>query len=570
MTTVLEKMQAAPDTGEHIQLTDLQHTQQRGEFFLGGLAPLTSSEYLSQPNGTVILVESCRYSHAALKCADEIVVNAIDQWSIKGRDVHIWFEIDMKRGTFTIRNTGSYIPCIYKTTTSRSRIPNPQFLFAEFRTSSNYDSKDAKEPLGARLHITGGTFGFGATVVNVHCTEMTIETYDPAYTGIYRQTFRDRLSVIGPVETPAAAPGLKPYTQVTCGLDWKLFKMNDDTRLIDTFYKLLYMRARQTAVYCAPSPVYWQGTQLGATLPTQFARQFSQPYMPEGTAGNAHEARFSSKPMLIEGSARTFEWTVVIAPRPHDKFEYMTLINGVHVKTGTHVDLIRDLLLEHIKTPYMVEKRRYTGDRNAKFTNPNDILKYLFLFMRCVINAPKFNGNLKNNLESDLEEYAGQTLPKTFLDRVWEDIKPYCVRDLTNKSEKTAKQAVRRGKTKARKYTPAPNAGTTDNRCCLMIAEGDSAASMIDSLIASRGSALSRENYGIFSIQGCPVNVRKETKYVAVGGGQRRAIRSKKVLGNERITSLIAVLGLTWDRVYTRESVRGLPYSGGEIGRAHV
>ena len=70
--------------------------------------------------------------------------------------------------------------------------------------------------------------------------------------------------------------------------------------------------------------------------------------------------------------------------------------------------------------------------------------------------------------------------------------------------------------------------------------------------ITHKSTKLSYDYYGTFSIQGVPMNARKEvSKYNDSKTNKLSLIRSAKLQKNERLTSLVKVLGLDYEKTYS-------------------
>lgn len=529
-----------------VQLIDREHARQQSEMYIGSKTPMTAKEFIPQANGTLLL-ETVTYAHAAYKCYDEINVNGIDQWVKAGGYVIIYISINREEKSFTIKNTYTCIP-VEKTKNSQGvEMYMPQMAFGEFRAGSNFNHL---------VKLTGGTFGFGASLCAAFSDWLKLTTVDAKQGLKYEQTFRDCLKTIEPpIITPTAE---KQYTEVTCKLNWSDFKMNghNSELLLDTFYKLIHLRAIHTAAYISPQPVYWNGERIYGVSPMEMARM----HVPN--ASFIRELKLCTTPKVFDKQTRTFKWQVAVAVHKNGKFGHVSLVNGVYTKGGgSQIDLLKDQLVEGIKKDYGIALRKYSGNKTAKFPGPDAVLKYLFIYAQCEINFPSFAGNRKDQIENDIKDFDGIEFPIDYIKDIWKNMEHLVIEDVSIKSDKKAKKKT---KTKAKKYVPAQRAGTMGNNCTLFIAEGDSATGTLDKMICSKESKLSYVNYGWFSIQGVPVNIRKETK-IEQKGPLTIKTRLDKYTKNERIQALIQVLDLALDKTYTKKDIEKLPYAGGII-----
>ena len=65
----------------------------------------------------------------------------------------------------------------------------PELIFGHLLTSSNYDDSIKK--------VTGGRNGFGAKLANVFSKKFEIECADVQHKKLYKQQFKNNMSVIG-------------------------------------------------------------------------------------------------------------------------------------------------------------------------------------------------------------------------------------------------------------------------------------------------------------------------------------------------------------------------------------
>lgn len=525
---------------EYKQETDLEHARHRTSMYLGGKIPLKSEEYMMQ-SPTSIGLFKILISPAALKCPDEIIVNAIDQWVKTRGKTNIWITANPDTGVITVRNDGSCVPVCETKTRDGKTMMLPQFLFCEFRTSGNFNTEDEDR-------LTGGTFGFGATLVNAFSKTFIVETLDHENKLFYRQQTDDCMSKINPPEIEPADDDEKPWTQFSILLNYKDFGMEGRKDLMDTFIKMIYMRAVHTAVYIAPQRVYWNDKQIEIQSP----RQLVCAHLSQRFDGNTENIKCIDFNLLNKGLL----WRISIGFQPPEGFEHVTLVNGIYAKNGgSHVDHITDQIVAYVKEKYMAMIKKNTKEKAMKF-NKNMILKYLFLFMAIQINKPSFTGQRKDQLDTPQEQFADVIIHKSYLDVIWKYMTEFIEMDLLDKSADTNKAVKKRKKIKAKKYTPAAMAGTDQApRCGLFIAEGDSAVGTVTKLVTSSKSRLDKRLYGIYSIQGVPVNARKETtmKRNPRTGGVTK-IRSTMYQENERLNTLIQILNLDRSKTYDLKS----------------
>jgi DNA gyrase/topoisomerase IV subunit B len=134
-------------------------------------------------------------SEALLKCFDEILVNAIDQYieiagypEEVGGDVDfikVWF--DKKTGAITITNSGKGMPVYVDDKIGKYVVEG--FITVEYG-GTNLEDKVNPE------RVTGGMNGLGMKLVNVDSNYFEVETVDFIRKKYYKQICRDRMEVI--------------------------------------------------------------------------------------------------------------------------------------------------------------------------------------------------------------------------------------------------------------------------------------------------------------------------------------------------------------------------------------
>lgn len=514
------------ETQTHIQLSDRKQALLRSSMFLGGKKPITASEFV--PSENVFVKQDVTYSPAALKCIDEAIVNAVDQYTRNGK-TDIWIAFD-KDGTVTVKNDGGSVPVEKCKTHDGRTMYKPQMVFGEYRTSSTYTTAASK---------TGGTFGYGIKLTNTFSTVFELENYDAKRGIVYKQRWlkeksEDTLYCDEPVlETAPRASDRQGYTQVKFLLDWTEFDMNPDN-LVE-LEKLTYMRAVHSSVFLgSPSRVFFQNTEITVKSLSAMAGLFLEPLYP----ADAAVSKVDMVVPTIDTALDPWQVSIGVKPDTESKFETLSIINGVYVKSGSHFGYLEKAILKYLKPK--VESLYKKAGVTKKF-NKQNILKYLMVFMQGHINNPEYTGQRKDVLDLQESQFKSYALPEAKLEQVWLLLQSYIDDDIIDLAPAKKKKA----KVKAKKYNSAKMAGTKDSSSCsLFVAEGDSAVGMIDQAIASGCSKyLNRDYYGTYSIQGVPMNPRKQIT-IRTTAGRTLKIPSDRLKKNERLSVLEQILGL--------------------------
>ena len=568
---------------KYVQATDLEHMRNQTAMYLGGKAVITSNEYVQESPGQIVR-RAVRLSPAALKCFDEILVNAVDQYTQHGSDIDIDIDPDY---TCSVMNTLSSIEISETETRDGRRMYTPQLIFGEFRTSSNFNTDGDS--------ITGGVFGTGAKGVNAFSARFEVETYDPKCDTHYHQVWENCMSTVHPPTLTRDPEDKVAFVRITFRLNFQDFGMLGNKTALDDFVKLAYMRALHTASFCTRASVFWNGEKVTPSDPQELMQMYLKP----------HYTQSETKPTTVSFSMvnlKRHKWTVTLGTKEsQENLEQISVVNGIYVKGGTHIDHLVNQIVDYVK-PLWIELKDPTkkasrinktteqleqivsekaAAKDAKDTKRHKELvarekelkaqladvpkfdkryieKYIFLYMTGYINRPSFTGQRKDQIDSPQEAFADYRIPEARLHDFWSILRPWVEYDIFSKSAERTTRITKTKRVKAKKYCPAKWAGTAKRaQASLFIAEGDSAYGTIDKGISCKSSTLSYDRYGIFSIQGVPMNARKEITYRKnPKTGEHIIVRSKRLRDNERLTALTSILNLDYTKTYSLQAER--------------
>ena len=173
----------------------------------------------------------------------------------------------------------------------------------------------------------------------------------------------------------------------------------------------------------------------------------------------------------------------------------------------------------------------------------------MFVFIRCLINDPSFNSQVKEFLTTPVSKFGSKCdLDTKFIDKVAKmGLMDTAMSLSAFKENKDLKKSDGKKKNTLRgipKLDDANWAGTTKSHLCtLILTEGDSAKA----LAISGLSVIGRDKYGVFPLKGKVLNVKGDDKNLI-----------KKIGDNEEIKNLKKIIGLQSDKKY--ESVKDLRY----------
>ena len=455
-----------------------------------------------------IINKEIKYVPGLYKIYDEIIVNAIDQFtrldrddSVKDKVTTIKVTIDKKSNTISVYNNGRGMPVeIHK----KEKVYVPQMIFSMLLTSSNYNKNEKK--------FTGGKNGFGAKLTNIFSTEFTVETVDADRKKKFIQKFSDNMKIIEkPIVTKCTA---KPYTKITFKPDLKNFFHMEE--LEDDIIGLMKRRVIDLDVCTGKSVnVYLNDKKINCSTLDKYVNYY-----------------FEDRVEKLYSQSDNGNWEICVVVNPEVKFQQMSFVNGIHtVNGGQHVDAV----CKHInrKILNVIKKKGYKRKKDIKITGEN-LKNNMFIFLRSMIVNPSFKGQIKEILTTASKDFGSkyemkdkevEKLMKTSLvDRAikMSDMKKELNLGIVNDKKR------RTNNLRIPKLDDANKAGTKESlKCTLMLTEGDSAKT----LAVAGLSVVGRDYFGVFPLKGKPLNVR-DTKL-------------EKIIKNEEISNLFKILGLS-------------------------
>jgi DNA topoisomerase-2 len=552
--------------------------------YLGSTQVGTYSMYLYDKSKNRFIMEDIQYAPAWYKIVDEIIVNAIDHWVHFPKSVKtINIEFNQETGEIYIQNGGPSIG-ITKTKTHDGReIWVAQMALTDFNSSSNYEEN--------KKRYSGGCNGLGSKLTALYSDWFIVDTVDAKKKKRYTQKYRNRLDIIE--EPTITATDIKPdYTAIRFMPAYKLFGYDKGyTKEIGAaLFKLIEMRGYQAAVY-TDAKIKVNGRDLTFTGDrfSEYARMhlytadtvlldddtksetsgMSEPSGTSGTSGTSGMSEPSgssatdelntlnreSPPLYITKLCHIDgepDWDICIGISD-GKFQHVSVINGLYINGGNYIKAIQNQIVEALQPK--VEK--ILKSAKVKF-NKNMIINSLFLFIRGKMANPEFDSQTKSKIMNPLESFAAYRFKEKDWKHIWGLLGQHIEATFLNKTKIENKRVVR-GEVNVPKYEGAQLAGSKQSGSCILwIAEGDSACGTIKEGITHRCSKLSFKNCGTFNIGGVPMNCRtKCTEKINPQTKERVIVQSDAFRNNERLTSLVKVLGLCYGKTYDPDTEEG-------------
>jgi DNA topoisomerase-2 len=486
--------------------------------------------------------ETVALSPALFKCFDEPLVNALDQAEYSRRaatttiapttEIRIAFDADT--GRIEIANNGEGIPIV--ATPSTHEMLTPTFVFGNVFAGSNTRA--------AKSSTLGGTNGIGVKITNIHSLEFRVETRDRAHA--FSQTWtRGMRDVAPPVVTPATS-ATREGTRVSFLLDYENFKTAPRE-----FEPIAYTRAVWAALYAEymlPGvAIYWNGARIHYSR-EQYERAIF------GAKGYTRDASAAAAPPRVEiDDSRA---NLVIIAAPHAKRFAMSLVNGIIVPTGNHIDAIIAHISDAVKQSIRAQLRARDATAIAGLRAASSHLALIIIWRATGVH---WNGQSKDHARFEPAQIRAITPAPALTAALAESMSAAFIARLDRAPR------ARAPKIDIEKYTPAQAAGTRRSaQCRLFLAEGNSAMSQVELGIARTiGFTL----HGVLSLRGVIPNVRKESVASRdAATGAVRYKRSQKLIGNKFMATLAQVLGIDYARRYATAAERATLRYGGIIG----
>lgn len=494
------------------------HIYNRPAMYIGTIEPNTIETFVID-NSNKIIKKTITYIPGLFKIFDEAIVNAIDHSVRTRKDLadgkvdtnvvkNIKILINKATGVIEIFNDGNGIEIVKH---SEYGIWIPELIFGELLTSSNYNDDEIK--------TVGGVNGLGIKLANIFSKEFTIETVDHIRKKIYKQTFKDNLTI---KETPEIKScQKKPYTKITFLPDYSKFGLKE---LTDDIYDLFKRRVYDVSA-CTDASVNVYLNDI--KIPIKDFEKYADLFLDTKTI----QPRFYESP--------NERWEVVVAVSTTGTHEQMSFVNGINtIRGGKHVEYITNAITKKLTEMTLAKKK--------KTIKPQHIKDNLFVFIKAVIENPSFDSQSKETLMTQITKFGSKCeLTEKFYEKLYKSgiiENALSATEVVEQKKLTKTDGKKVNKIIVPKLDDANLAGTKDSsKCTLILTEGDSAKT---TAIAGL-SVIGRDHYGVFPLRGKIMNV-KDVTY-------------QKISENAEITALKKILGLEQNKDYS-DGIQSLRY----------
>lgn len=566
---------------ENKNISFREHVLLRPEFYKG--SPIVEDKPVWMLRDNNAILKNVSISEMVLGVIDEAIDNAIDHYITEnnGPNPVSYISVSIEEsGHIVIENDGSSMP-IGNVKWEHFEGPMATGLITQERSGSNFDDEDDKNP----DRVTGGLNGIGIKLTNIMSKEFELFTCDGETQFI--QLCTDNMDIIHePVIEPAKINRsmtrirfLPDYDRLCVdSTDW--FKENYEN-LVD----ILRLRMYKAALFV--KHIEYRYERRAADSPY---RKIEYNHKANILFNDEVIDTDISRFMKMFGCQKTsiiylnetdnadikFPWLIGIGLtreiRAHQeqlgvkpstvKPLTMSLVNGVNI-VGSHVEQVINKIANYIAA-------------NNEGINPDSIKKYISYFdvKQLPIASFNFDGNRKQRIKINgavLNEikaaYFGEESKKykqtdehqeritSMWDGLLTNISKYLEEDI--KRERDIKlyneqKKKLRSKKIIREYIPATACKKEPSKCALIPVEGDSALGNIVGMITSKRCGLGRKYFGLYCLQGVPINAVKKS---SIGEfieehGRDVIIMSEKLQDHIGLTGLAIAIGLDPEHHY--------------------
>jgi DNA topoisomerase-2 len=500
--------------------TDKQHVLDTPDTYTGSMT-LTDYETFIVDQSAIV-AKQISIVPGLYKIIDEAIVNARDhvvrmkeaQAQAAGAQAQdlpvteIDITIDEKEGIITICNNGNGIDVAKH---PEEDIWIPEMIFAQLRTSTNYD-KEAKK-------TTGGKNGFGIKLAFIWSSWAKIETIDHKRGLKYVQEFADNLNVIKPAVVSKSTK--KPYTLISFKPDYKRMGLPG---LTPDMLALIKRRVFDLAAITDKTVKVKFNSEL---IPIKNFLQYVDLYVGDkAVTSRVHE----------EANDR---WEYVVCLAPKEEFTQVSFVNGIFTgKGGKHVDYILNQFVRKM-TAFIKLKKKID-------VKPNTIKEQIFLFVRCVVENPAFDSQTKDYMNTPVASFGSACeLSDKFIEKAAKlgimDAACALTDAKTSKAIKVKDGIKSKSVRGIPKLVDANDAGgPQSDKCILILCEGDSAKAGIMSGL----STTDRNTIGVYPLRGKLFNVRGELP--------------KRISEVKEIHEIKQIIGLEAGKKYTPDEAKKL------------
>ncbi len=522
---------SAMTTYEHGIMDDIEHA--RTKAFMTGSFERTGKVFMLDAPSVSASKTSQEHSPALQKIIDEPLTNISDAHLKTGRVRDIAVTIDEK-GFITVYNSGSGVPVDRREDAPMIDgrvVYTPEMVFSMLRAGSNLRTD--------KTHSVGGVNGLGVKLTAIHSDVFIVETVDPEKRVLFIQQYTDGLSKRS---EPSISRADRVYTRLSFLPTYSRFGYSfPDEVALRELIGIVRLRLYHLSVFLHEAGSRVLISLNGEAIPSMDVGSLL------GVAAGPSISPFSVE-ARDQRDTRTFlKYAVAVYPRgsTRSKMGDTSIVNGCVVKGGAHFD--------HLLSRICARIREMGKQQEMKDIKKADLKPYMTIAACARLCVDNWGTQNKDKLELPKEALIPFALDEKVISAISAEIMRCMKVTASTQAPKLVK--VER-KVIYDKYTPPRN---MRGDISLLLAEGDSAKSLLDKLLTAKGARYSHDNVGIFSLGGVPSNVAKmiEEERDASGALISTSVEDK-FFETKCFSALVEILKLKIGTVYS--STAYLPY----------
>ena len=508
-------MTTTEDINNYVHVDQVSHCRLKPGMYIGNIKFGIQNEYIFKDN--FIQIENINYNEGLVRIFLEILTNAMDNVArSKAKNIEQKIiNVNIDKQWIELSNDGCCIPIELTKDKDNKDVYVPELLFGNLLSSSNYD--DNKSRIGI-----GGTFGVGASLTNIFSKQFEIIVKNKDSQKEYKQTWKNNMSV---KETPIIKSKAIKNNLVTIKYlaDFKYFGCNEySDDLINHFIKLIYDASLNSEI-----DIKLNSEKIGIKNISDYVKKYYN-----FDSSSEFKNIFETKEFI---EIKTNNSNLIIVPNYNKDIDNtpVSFVNGIFTfDGGIHINEFENVIYKHIADKL--------SKKNNVFTI-KDIKSFFKIYLKCSLDKPLFNSQLKSKLTSPKPDVNFDT---KLLDKI---IKWDIVNDIKSFNEFKQDSLLKKNLNSKRKFCKIANydfankAGGKDaDKCILLLVEGLSAKTF-----AAKGirygvdGVVGRDYCGIYPLKGKLLNVRNAT--------------SEQILKNKEICDIIQILNLKTGIDYSKE-----------------
>lgn len=334
-------------------LTDVEHVLLRPNMYIGGINLAEKEQWIYDRQAGKFKFGSVKYVPALVKCASELIDNAIDVAIDTNFEKATKIQVNVDDKSIEVIDNGIGIPCEPPKNRPGEKRTCAEIAWTTLKSGTSFGENRNKI----------GTNGVGSSVVNVFSRLFIGESDD----GRRSQTItcRNNLSEIkaGRICKSSGKPGVRVY----CEPDLERFGLE---RIDDVHRDLVYQRLVNLAISYPKIKFTFNKEKIDA-------------------GGKKIPAMFSDDCVMQSGP----NFTVCVFPNERDEFKFYSYVNGIDMaKGGTHIDYISYELTSRVRDRLI---KKYKSIRPGDVKNKLSLVVFFTGFAN-----PEFDSQTKESLSN--------------------------------------------------------------------------------------------------------------------------------------------------------------------------